>query len=464
MGMVNIGLSGVLANRVALNTTAQNTANVNTPGYSRQIVSFNATSSGNFVNGINLGGGVEVGSVIRIAEQSSINRLRESNELAQYSQTYFEGLSNLENMLGAEGLSLTSGLNNFFAAIDEASVSPESLAFRQQVLTNASALAQQFNAVSTQLNQQQAAQSERYGALVTNVNSQLESIAKLNTQLQEDALLGKSVSGLQDSMDKHLNELAKSVDIQVIYLESGGVEVSTPNGQPMVINGYSATLERDLSSGDPYSTDLNIQFQSMLTPVDASLGGEMGAIAALKTEQYEPIKALLDDMASALSTEVNTVLDGGYVLDGTQLNSPDSDLFIVTPGSEASSIAINPNLTPEKLAFAANPNAPGDGSKLTELSMLSQKSLSIGSVTGKTLYSAYSGLLGDIGIFTRQAESESAAAQISLDDAQVIRDSVSAVNSDEEAANMLLYLNAYEANMKVISTANQMFQTLLQAF
>jgi flagellar hook-associated protein 1 FlgK len=464
MGMVNIGLSGVLANRVALNTTAQNTANVNTPGYSRQIVSFNATSSGNFVNGINLGGGVEVGSVIRIAEQSSINRLRESNELAQYSQTYFEGLSNLENMLGAEGLSLTSGLNNFFAAIDEASVSPESLAFRQQVLTNASALAQQFNAVSTQLNQQQAAQSERYGALVTNVNSQLESIAKLNTQLQEDALLGKSVSGLQDSIDKHLNELAKSVDIQVIYLESGGVEVSTPNGQPMVINGYSATLERDLSSGDPYSTDLNIQFQSMLTPVDASLGGEMGAIAALKTEQYEPIKALLDDMASALSTEVNTVLDGGYVLDGTQLNSPDSDLFMVTPGSEASSIAINPNLTPEKLAFAANPNAPGDGSKLTELSMLSQKSLSIGSVTGKTLYSAYSGLLGDIGIFTRQAESESAAAQISLDDAQVIRVSVSAVNSDEEAANMLLYLNAYEANMKVISTANQMFQTLLQAF
>ncbi|GMQ45795.1 flagellar hook-associated protein FlgK [Vibrio sp. 10N] len=464
MGMVNIGLSGVLANRVALNTTAQNTANVNTPGYSRQIVSFNATSSGNFVNGINLGAGVEVGNVIRIAEQSSINRLRESNELAQYTNTYFEGLSNLENMLGAEGLSLTSGLNNFFAAIDEASVSPESLAFRQQVLTNASALAQQFNAVSTQLNQQQAAQSERYGALVTNVNSQLDSIAKLNTQLQEDALLGKSVSGLQDSMDKHLNELAKSVDIQVIYLESGGVEVSTPNGQPLVINGYSATLERDLSSGDPYSSDLNIQFQSMLTPVDASLGGEMGAIAALKAEQYEPIKALLNDMAGALATEVNAVLDGGYVLDGTQLTSPDSDLFIVTTGSESSSIAINPDLTPKKLAFSTSPGSAGDGGKLTELSMLSQKSLSTGSVSGKTLYSAYSGLLGDIGIFTRQAESESTAAQISLDDAQVIRDSVSAVNSDEEAANMLLYLNAYEANMKVISTANQMFQTLLQAF
>ncbi|WP_394152444.1 flagellar hook-associated protein FlgK [Vibrio maritimus] len=463
MGMVNIGLSGVLANRVALNTTAQNTANVNTPGYSRQVVNFTATSSGNFINGVNLGAGVEVGSVIRIAEQSSVNRLRESTELAQYSQTYFEGLSNLENMLGAEGLSLTSGLNNFFAAIDEASVSPESLAFRQQVLTNADALAQQFNSVYGQLNQQEAAQSERYGAVVASVNSQLESIAKLNTQLQEDALLGKSISGLQDSMDKHLNELAKSVDIQVIYLDSGGVEVSTPNGQPLVINGYSARLERNITNSDPYSTDLNIQFQTMVTPVDASLGGELGAIEALKTQQYEPIKTLLNDMAGALSSEANSVLSGGYALDGTQLLSPDSDLFVVTVGSEASSIAINSTLTPERLAFSSTGQA-GDGGKLTELSMLSQKTLTSGSVAGKTLYSAYSGLLGDIGIFTRQAESESTAAQISLEDAQVIRDSVSAVNSDEEAANMMLYLNAYEANMKVISTANQMFQTLLQAF
>ncbi len=113
MGMVNIGLSGVLANRVALNTTAQNTANVNTPGYSRQIVSLEATSSGNFVNGINLGAGVEVGDIIRIAEQSSINRLREATESAQYSQSYFDGLSNIENLLGADGLSLTQVLMAF---------------------------------------------------------------------------------------------------------------------------------------------------------------------------------------------------------------------------------------------------------------------------------------------------------------------------------------------------------------
>ncbi|MFM2626184.1 flagellar hook-associated protein FlgK [Vibrio chagasii] len=459
MGMTNIGLSGALANRVALNTTAQNTANVNTPGYSRQIVTMEASLSGNAVNGINLGSGVEVSDILRIADQSSINRLREATESAQFSQSYFNGLSNLENLLGADGLSLTQGMNGFFAAIDEASVTPESVAFRQQVLTNADALAQQFNSVSAQLSQQEAAQSERYGALVTHVNSQLESIASLNQKLQEDALLGKSVGGLQDAMDKHLNELSKSLDVQVIYT-NGGVELSTPNGQPLVIGGYAASLARDLSSGDPYSTDLNITFQSMTTPVDASLGGELGALEALKTNQYEPIKTLLADLAKGLADGVNSALNSGFDLNSVA----GQNLFTYTPGSEALSLAIDPSLTAQDLAFSSSATLAGNGDVLKDLSMLSQTPLTNGSVVGETPYSAYSGLLGDIGIFTRQAQSEATAAQVSMEDAQVARDSVSAVNSDEEAANMLLYLNAYEANMKIISTANQMFQTLLRAF
>ncbi|CAH6929763.1 Flagellar hook-associated protein flgK [Vibrio chagasii] len=459
MGMTNIGLSGALANRVALNTTAQNTANVNTPGYSRQIVTMEASLSGNAVNGINLGSGVEVSDILRIADQSSINRLREVTESAQFSQSYFNGLSNLENLLGADGLSLTQGMNGFFAAIDEASVTPESVAFRQQVLTNADALAQQFNSVSAQLSQQEAAQSERYGALVTHVNSQLESIASLNQKLQEDALLGKNVGGLQDAMDKHLNELSKSLDVQVIYT-NGGVELSTPNGQPLVIGGYAASLARDLSSGDPYSTDLNITFQSMTTPVDASLGGELGALEALKTNQYEPIKTLLADLAKGLADGVNSALNSGFDLNSVA----GQNLFTYTPGSEALSLAIDPSLTAQDLAFSSSATLAGNGDVLKDLSMLSQTPLTNGSVVGETPYSAYSGLLGDIGIFTRQAQSEATAAQVSMEDAQVARDSVSAVNSDEEAANMLLYLNAYEANMKIISTANQMFQTLLRAF
>ena len=47
--------------------------------------------------------------------------------------------------------------------------------------------------------------------------------------------------------------------------------------------------------------------------------------------------------------------------------------------------------------------------------------------------------------------------------AQAARDSVSGVNLDEEAANMLRLQQAYQAAAQIISTADSMFQTLLGA-
>lgn len=50
------------------------------------------------------------------------------------------------------------------------------------------------------------------------------------------------------------------------------------------------------------------------------------------------------------------------------------------------------------------------------------------------------------------------------DQAQAQRDSVSAVNLDEEAVNLMAYEQAYQANMKVISTSNDLFNAVLAMF
>jgi flagellar hook-associated protein 1 FlgK len=42
--------------------------------------------------------------------------------------------------------------------------------------------------------------------------------------------------------------------------------------------------------------------------------------------------------------------------------------------------------------------------------------------------------------------------------------STSAVNRDEEAINLIEYQNMYQANMKVISVANTLFDATLQMF
>ena len=56
------------------------------------------------------------------------------------------------------------------------------------------------------------------------------------------------------------------------------------------------------------------------------------------------------------------------------------------------------------------------------------------------------------------------AATTVAEQAQAQRDSVSAVNLDEEAVNLMAYEQAYQANMKVISTSNDLFNAVLAMF
>jgi len=72
-------------------------------------------------------------------------------------------------------------------------------------------------------------------------------------------------------------------------------------------------------------------------------------------------------------------------------------------------------------------------------------------------------LVADVATDTRQAEINSLAQKRILDQTMARRESISGVNLDEEAANLVRYQQAYQAAAQVISTANTLFDTLLNA-
>lgn len=72
-------------------------------------------------------------------------------------------------------------------------------------------------------------------------------------------------------------------------------------------------------------------------------------------------------------------------------------------------------------------------------------------------------LITDIGVQTSQAQTGRDAQQIVMNDANNALNSVSGVNLDEEAANLVRFQQAYQAAAKVIGVANTMFQSLLDA-
>jgi flagellar hook-associated protein 1 FlgK len=72
-------------------------------------------------------------------------------------------------------------------------------------------------------------------------------------------------------------------------------------------------------------------------------------------------------------------------------------------------------------------------------------------------------VVGNIGVVTRQAQTSRDAQQIVKQEAVSARDSVSGVNLDEEAANLIKYQQAYQAAAHLISVAQTLFDSILAA-
>ncbi|MCV5664709.1 flagellar hook-associated protein FlgK, partial [Escherichia coli] len=60
-------------------------------------------------------------------------------------------MSQLENTLGADGFSISAGLDSLNAALNDATVKPESIPYRQQIINESEALARRFNTLTESL-------------------------------------------------------------------------------------------------------------------------------------------------------------------------------------------------------------------------------------------------------------------------------------------------------------------------
>ncbi len=112
------------------------------------------------------------------------------------------------------------------------------------------------------------------------------------------------------------------------------------------------------------------------------------------------------------------------------------------------------NITPTPAGSSDNTNA------LLLAKVEDAKAFNDGTVT---LNGALGGLTTLVGSAARAADYSLQAQQVITDQAQAARDSISGVNLDEEAADMLRLQQAYQAASQLISTADTMFQTILGA-
>ncbi len=163
---------------------------------------------------------------------------------------------------------------------------------------------------------------------------------------------------------------------------------------------------------------------------------------------------------------------GGQLIEDPSTVGLDVDTSVIAGASAGDSFLIRPTRTaaaqiateiadPRQVAAAGVEGGVGDNSNALALAQLQDATILANSTS--TLEGSYNTLIAEVGTRTRQAEVASQSQARLLEQAQAQRESISGVNLDEEAANMLRFQQSYQAAAQVISVTNSLFDTLLSA-
>ncbi|MBV7403902.1 flagellar hook-associated protein FlgK [Enterobacter sp. ENT03] len=457
MDMINIGYSGASAAQVQLNVTAQNTANAMTPGYTRQMAMTSTIgASGGAAN--SAGNGVQVDSICRVSNQYLVNQVWYAASDNGFYSTQQQYLTQLETVLSDPNSSLSAGFDNFFAALNEASANPDDSALRQQVISESSALALRFNNTCDYIQSQSDELVSQEQATISQINSLTAGIAGYNQQIAEAEANGDNAAALYDARDQMVQQLSGMVDVQVQIDDRGNYNISLPNGQPLVSGqDYSTIAMSSTADGSP---SMELSFAGTTYTMSEETGGSLGALFTYQSDVLDPMTASINSIAEQFTNAVNGQLAAGYDLNG----NPGAPLFIYDPTSPDGPLLVNPDITEDELAFSSSPDESGNSDNLQALIDISTEPMDIAGLGCVTVGNACSTLISNIGIYSRQNQTEAQSASNVYNEAQNQQMSVSGVSMDEEAVNLITYTQIYQANLKVISTGAEIFDSMLEIF
>jgi flagellar hook-associated protein 1 FlgK len=192
---------------------------------------------------------------------------------------------------------------------------------------------------------------------------------------------------------------------------------------------------------------------------DNAVGGQLGGLSTYRNKTLAPLQQSIVDMADQLSAKVNAQLQAGTDADG----NPGIALFNFNAASTTGMLQIDPAFQASHLAFSAD-GTPGDSANLQQLIAIREQNINLSSIGSVLVGDADTQLVGKLGIESQQNQSLLTTSDTIRQQAEDDWKSTSAVNQDEEAVNLMEYQKMYQANLKVISVANELLDATLHMF
>ncbi|NUM57151.1 MAG: flagellar hook-associated protein FlgK [Bdellovibrionaceae bacterium] len=459
--MMDVGKRSLSNSQTALQTVSHNIANKNTEGYSRQRVD-QVANDPTGVGRIRIGTGARATQVSRINNPWLEKQIQKENMNLGFTESKANSLARVEQIYNEQAnKGLNQFMTDFFNSFRELAITPESLASRTMVKEAANALTQDFKRVNGQLKEVQNDLDGQIKTTVEEINQITKEIASLNEKIQQVEIQNVPANDERDRRDLLLKKLGEKVDITWAESKEGMVSVTAGN-TAILVSGLSS---RDLETSYTDERDrLEIFYRStengsLFNITGQIKGGRIGGALEIRDQLIEQHLSSIDNMAYELAKEVNKAH-----IEGFDNYGKDGILFFEMPSEvkgAAETLSLNESIKLDagKIAVAARTNSPGDNTIANIISGLQfQRVMDNGN---STLDDYYTAQVGQIGTIAQRSMKTHENQKNILDQLTQIRESISGVSLDEEAAKMVEMQKAYDASARLIRTADEMFDTIL---
>ena len=348
---LDIAYTGVQAANAKLNTTANNIANVDTKGYTRQEATQVASDALRISQSYGMAGtGVTVTDINQVRNEFyDVKYWQAQTNLGQYDMKMYymyqieDYFTDKDTVEGFEPI-----FSAMFDSLEEVYKQAGTPSTKTQFIGAAGDLCEYFNAQATNLEKLQLGVNEEIKNKVDEINSIAEQIATLNKQINTIEVNHLRANELRDKRNLLIDQLSRIVDVEVretpIYTTPGGTEksgiytyeVSIAGGQ-ILVQGYEYnTLECVARSAEEKvnQSDADGLFEIKWSNTmdfnlyGANLGGELKGLIEVRDgnneEYFHGTTKKVDDNGDGTYTVTIEVPNKDYLTDMNKCTLPDS--------------------------------------------------------------------------------------------------------------------------------------------
>ena len=446
--LLSIGKTGVLAYRDALAGISENVVNANNDGFARRQVTMKEQTAAAgpillYRNSSSFNG-VQAADVTRVWDQYRAQTAWSANSDSSQASTRSQWFGTVESALDDGDSGVGVKLTAIFTSANALSANPTDGTLRQSFLYAIQDAAGSINNTAAALTKIGSTVSTHATDAVAQVNDALATLAKVNIALKTSPQGTSGRAALEDQRDSIIGTITDKIGIDITLDSAGSATVRmNDSGGAVLLDGSSiipAELALQTASDGRLSMTVTIDSNtSAVSPTSGSLAGYAEAATQIADRRKQ-----LDTLAAGLVQQLNT-----WNAQGTDLNGNAGGALM--SGTDAASVALS--VTDTNLVAAADGTGPNGNL------------LALSNVRGSTgAEAAWRSIVNDQALRVQSAETKATSATSAKDSAYSDLDDVSGVDLDAEAADLMRFQQAYSASAKIIQTARETLQSILELF